>query len=200
MDFWIVLGGGLLTGGIALAWWRLRSLKQTIEQWTRRQYYDQSDLRETARQHADALTILRLQLAQVASGKILDDRLVETGRLYHQISAEEARQMAASRSSATTLELVVVDIRSHKEFMTSHIPEAKHIPFEQLETRGRYEIPKDVEKILVYCEHGEQSRLACDFLSRQGYMNLVTIHDGFQNWTGPVLGTGNLDLIQIQSK
>ncbi len=197
MDLWSITGGGLLAGGIALAWWRLQSLAKQVEQCTRRQYYDQSRFQDTTRQQADALTILRVQLAQVVVGKTLDGTLVQAGRLYHQVSADDARQMVSSHPSATDEALVIVDVRSRKEFLASHIPGARHIPLEELETR-RHDIPGDAAKVLVYCSQGERSRLACDFLSRQGYMNLVTIHDGLQHWTGPVLGTGPVALIQIQ--
>lgn len=197
MDLWSLTGGGLLAGGIALVWWRLHSLAQQVEQCTRRQYYDQSKFQDTARQQAHALTILRVQLAQVAVGKTVDGTLIQEGRLYHQVSADDAGQMVSSKPSATDEVLVIVDVRSQKEFLASHIPGAVHIPLEELETR-RHDVPRDAAKVLVYCAQGERSRLACDFLSRQGYMNLVTIHDGLQNWTGPVVGTGPVALIQIQ--
>ena len=198
MNLWMIIGGGLLAGIIALAWWRLQSLTNTVEQSTRRQYYDQSKALDTARQQSEALAILRLQLAQVIGGNTPDAALVLAGSLYHQVSAEDARQMVSSQATETNTELIIVDVRSQKEFLTSHIPGARHVPLEELETRGQRDVPRDAAKVLVYCSQGERSRLACDFLSRQGYMNLVTMHDGFQSWTGPVLGTGNATLIQIQ--
>ncbi len=194
----MIIGSGLLAVGIALVWWRLVSLTKTIERCTRRQYYDRNEFRDTARQQSDALTILRLQLAQMAAGNTLDDALVRAGHLYHRVSADEARRMVPPQPSGTHSDLVIVDVRSHKEFLVSHIPGARHIPLEDLETLGPHDVPRDAATVLVYCSQGERSRLACDFLSRLGYMNLVTIHDGFQNWTGPVLGTGNTTLIHIQ--
>ncbi len=198
MTLWMVIGGGLLAGGIALVWWRLHSLTKQVEQCTRRQYYDQSTLLDTVRRQSDALAILRLQLAQVVAGKPLDGALVQAGCLYHQVSAEDARQMVASHPPETNADLVIVDVRSRQEFLASHIPGARHVPLEQLETEGQRDVPRDAAKVLVYCSQGERSRLACDFLSWQGYTNLVAIRDGFQSWTGPVLGTGNATLIQIQ--
>ncbi len=200
MNFLLVIGIGILAGGIALIWWRLRSLTQKVEQLTRHEYYNQSELRETARQQSESLTILRLQLAQLALGKELDSTLIQTGNLYHQVSADEARQIMEGHAAGTNSDLIVVDVRSQKEFIKSHVPGAKHIPFEHVETRFQAEVPKEAKKILVYCSQGERSRLACDFLSREGYTTLVTMRDGFQKWTGPVLGTESLELVQIQSK
>ncbi len=189
-----------MAAGIALIWWRLRALTQTVKDLTRQQYDGENELRETARQQSEALSILRVQLAQLVSGRELDDTLVRTGSLYHQASADEARQIVERHAAGTRSDLLIVDVRNEKEFLQSHVPGAKHIPFEHLETRFQAEVPKETKTILVYCSQGERSRLACDFLSRDGYTTLVNMRDGFQKWTGPVQGTGSLDLVQIQSK
>ena len=200
MTFLIIIGIGIVAGGLALTWWRLRSLTQTVKDVTRQQYDGQNELRETARQQSEALSILRLQLAQLVSGRELDGTLVRTGNLYHQASVDEARQMVDRHAAGTRSDLLIVDVRSEKEFLQGHVPGAKHIPFEHLETRFPVEVPQETKKILVYCSQGERSRLACDFLSREGYTTLVNMQEGFQKWTGPVQGTGGLDLVQIQSR
>ena len=200
MDFWLVTGGGILAGGLVLLWWRFRVLSHKLETFTRQQYYGLSEFRETTRRQTESIECLRLQLAQVAAGREPDQTLIQTGRLYHQVSADEARKMLEPESSEASSPLVIVDVRTQREFAKSHIPGAGNLPLEQLETRFQNEIPRDADRILVYCGQGERSRLACDFLSRQGYANLVIMHDGFQNWMGPVRGTGNVELIHIQSK
>ena len=200
MTVLMVIGLGILVGGLALMWWRLGFLSQTVKDLTRQQYDGQNESRETARQQSEALAILRLQLAHLASGQELDGTLVRTGTLYRQVDAGEARQLVEQYDAGTNADLMVVDVRSQKEFLQSHVPGAKHIPFEHLETRFRAEVPRETKNILVYCSQGERSRLACDFLSRDGYATLVNMRDGFQKWTGPVLGTGSLDLVQIQPK
>lgn len=200
MTLLIIIGLGILVGAIALTWWRLRFLSQTVKDLTRQQYDGQNESRETARQQSEALAILRLQLAHLASGQELDGTLVRTGTLYRQADADEARQLVEQYDAGTNSGLMVVDVRSQKEFLQSHVPGAKHIPFEYLETRFRAEVPRETKNILVYCSQGERSRLACDFLSREGYTTLVNMRDGFQKWTGPVQGTGSLDLVQIQPK
>ena len=200
MTFLMIIGIGILAGGVALMWWRLRFLSQTVKDLTRQQYDGQNESRETARQQSEALAILRLQLAHLASGRELDGTLVRTGTLYRQADADEARQLVEQYDAGTDSDLMIVDVRSQKEFLQSHVPGAKHIPFEYLETRFRAEVPKETKNILVYCSQGERSRLACDFLSRDGYTTLVNMRDGFQKWTGPVLGTGSFDLVQIQPR
>ena len=200
MNFLIVIGVVMVVGAVALTWWRLRSLTQTVKELTRQQYDGRNEFKETARQQSEALSILRLHLAQLVSGKELDDVLVRTGSLYHHADADEARQMVERHAAGTGSDLIVVDVRSQDEFLQSHVPGAKHIPFEYLETRFQAEVPKETKKILVYCSQGERSRLACDFLSREGYTTLVNMQEGFQKWTGSVQGTGSLNLVQIQSR
>ena len=200
MTVLMVIGLGILIGGIVLMWWRLGFLSQTVKDLTRQQYDGRNESRETARQQSEALAVLRLQLAHLASGRELDGALVRTGTLYRQADADEARQLVEQYGAGTNSDLVVVDVRSQKEFLQSHVPGAKHIPFEYLETRFRAEVSKETKNILVYCSQGERSRLACDFLSRDGYTTLVNMRDGFQKWTGSVLGTGSPDLVQIQPK
>ncbi len=200
MTFLMLIGFGILAGGIVFMWWRLKSLSQSVKDLTRQQYDGQNEMRETGRQQSEALAILRLQLAQLASGRKLDGTLVRTGTLYRQADADEARQLVEQYGAGTNSDLMVVDVRSQKEFLQSHVPGAKHIPFEYLETRFRAEVSRETKHILVYCSQGERSRLACDFLSRDGYTTLVNMRDGFQKWTGPVLGTGSPDLVQIQTK
>ncbi len=200
MTVLLIIGVGILVGGITLIWWRLLALTQTVKELTRQQYDGRNEFKETARQQSESLSILRLQLAHLASGRELDGTLVRTGTLYRQADADEARQLVEQYDAGPNSDLMVVDVRSQKEFLQSHVPGAKHIPFEYLETRFRAEVPKETKNILVYCSQGERSRLACDFLSRDGYTTLVNMREGFQKWTGPVLGTGSLDLVQIQSK
>ena len=200
MTVLLIIGVAILVGGIVLMWWRLGFLSQTVKDLTRQQYDGQNESRETARQQSEALAVLRLQLAHLASGRELDGTMVRTGTLYRQADADEARQLVEQYGAGTNSDLMVVDVRSQKEFLQSHVPGAKHIPFEHLETRFRAEVPKETKHILVYCSQGERSRLACDFLSRDGYTTLVNMRDGFQKWTGPVLGTGSLDLVQIQPR
>ncbi|MES4787195.1 MAG: hypothetical protein C4294_16800, partial [Nitrospiraceae bacterium] len=72
--------------------------------------------------------------------------------------------------------------------------------FDELEARYKTEIPETMEKVFVYCAGGERSRLACDFLSRQGYTNLYNVQDGMQGWRGPTEGEGEIKFIQFERR
>ena len=76
-------------------------------------------------------------------------------------------------------------MRTPGEVAAGKIPGALHIPIDDLEAR-RAEIARDDRTKLVYCAGGGRSAAACEFLSSQGWTNLLNLEGGFQSWTGPV--------------
>lgn len=192
----IVSMASLFVAGMAL-WiaWRLR---QELAGMKRERYYLEQKMKSVSPQIEATVEPLRIQTALLAQGKQVSDRLIRTGRLYHEISAKEAEEFLTVDSRADRV--LWLDVRTGAEFSERHIPGAKVIPVEDLEMRYQTEIPLTVEKIMVYCAGGDRSRLACDFLSRHDFGNVYHIKDGLQGWSGPVEGNGAGGLIQIGSK
>jgi len=182
------------------ALWYARRLDGQIKDLKRKDYYIEQKLNGITKQISDAVDPIRIQLAAMASGHSVPDQLIRTGRLYENVSAEEALRTIDQFQDGSVEELMIVDVRTAREYAMSHIPGAKLIPMEELESRFCAEIPRTTEKVFVYCAGGDRSRFACDFLSRQGYMNLHNIFDGLQKWSGPITGEPSVSLIQIQSK
>lgn len=62
---------------------------------------------------------------------------------------------------------MIVDIRTEAEYEAGHVIGAIHIPYEEIndETMNSY---KD-KTILVYCQDGDESSIACTTLREQGY-------------------------------
>lgn len=187
----------------ALALWALfcvRKLARDVQDCKRNDYYAFQKLNLLSSQLAEALEPLRLQLAAVAAGRPVSDVLIREGRLYHDVSAEEAARMIARDRTTKPDQIMIVDVRTAKEYAARHVPGATLIPVEELNTRYMSEIPLTIEKVFVYCQAGDRSRLACDYLSRQGYMNLYNIRDGLNHWTGETVGQATMTLIPIESK
>ena len=180
--------------------WYIVRLARQVKSLKRKEYYVEQKLNGISKQISDALDPLRIQLAAVAAGFSVPDQLIRTGRLYENVSAEEAERIIAQYQKTNMEHLMIVDVRTPREFALRHISGAKLIPVEELETRFHAEIPLTTEKVLVYCAMGDRSRLACDYLSRQGYLNLYNVFDGLQKWKGPSSGEPSVSLIQIQSK
>jgi phage shock protein E len=189
---------GVVLAGVAL--WRCRALAHDLQQMKRAQYYSESRLKRVPEDIRDAIQPLRWQLANLTSGKPVLGELIVTGRLYADVTAEEAQRLIESSGGYQSNTLLVVDVRTPKEFAAKHILNATLVPFEELDKRYRTDVPDTREKILVYCSSGERSRLACDLLGRAGYTNLYNVQNGLQAWRGPTDGEGELTFIKLERR
>ena len=189
---------GVVLAGIAL--WRCRAFAKDLQQLKRAQYYSEGRLKRVPEDIREAIQPVRWQLANLTSGKPVLRDLIVTGRLYADVTAEEAQRLIESNGGYQSDTLLVVDVRTPKEFAAKHVSNAKLVPFEELDKRYRMDVPDTREKILVYCSSGERSRLACDLLGRAGYTNLYNIQDGLQAWRGPTEGEGELTFIKLERR
>jgi len=73
--------------------------------------------------------------------------------------------------------IVVIDVRSKKEFDKDHLKGARHISMDLIAT----EAIEDSE-ILVYSERGERSVEAARILSRRGYASVYNLEGGVVFW------------------
>lgn len=195
---WAVAGVGAIV--LLFLVQRIMKLARQVNQLKREQYYTGSRLKQISEEIRDMVEPLRLQVAKIAAGAVVPQDLILAGRRYLDVSPEEAQRVIEQEAKGRSGRVVLVDVRSAKEYAAKRMPGAKLVPFEELERRYKEDIPETAEKVLIYCAGGEQSRFACDFLSRQGYTNLYHVKGGLQGWRGPMEGEGHLTLIQIQSR
>ena len=195
---WVVAAGGAFV--VLLLVQRVVKLARQVSRLKREHYYTESRLKQISEEIREMVEPLRLQVAKIAAGGGVPQELILTGRRYLDVSAEEAQRVIEQETGARSGRVVLVDVRSPKEYAVKRVPGAKLVPFEELEKRYKEDIPDTAEKVFVYCAGGERSRFACDFLSRQGYTNLYHVKDGLQGWRGPTEGEGKLTLIQIRSR
>jgi rhodanese-related sulfurtransferase len=194
----IIALSGIVLAGMAL--WRCRAFARDLQQLKRAQYSSESRLKRIPEDIREAVQPLRWQLANLISGKPVLQELIVAGRLYADVTAEEAQRLIESNGGYQSDTLLVLDVRTPKEFAAKHVSNAKLVPFEELDKRYRSDVPDTQEKILVYCSSGERSRLACDLLGRAGYTNLYNIQDGLQAWRGPTDGEGELTFIKLERR
>jgi rhodanese-related sulfurtransferase len=77
---------------------------------------------------------------------------------------------------------LVLDVRENAEFAAGHLPEARHIPLGQLESRLS-ELGKWKSKpIVVNCQAGRRSATACEILSRNGFSMANSLAGGIVAW------------------
>ena len=76
--------------------------------------------------------------------------------------------------------LVVVDVRTPEEFVTSHVPGAINIPHDQI-GRRLAELPKDKDLVL-YCRTGRRVAIAAAELTAKGYTRLQHLEGDMTAW------------------
>lgn len=68
---------------------------------------------------------------------------------------------------------VWIDVRSWVEYATGHLPQATHIPYEEIEEGvAGLELPKDTP-IYLYCAAGGRAGIARERLEAIGYTNVT---------------------------
>lgn len=87
-------------------------------------------------------------------------------------------------------EVVILDVRTHPEWVSGHIPGAVHIPMHELP--ARYQELEPEAELLVICQHGVRSAHAGEWLAEyQDFERVFNVRYGMSAWPGPVeLGTG----------
>lgn len=81
--------------------------------------------------------------------------------------------------------VVVIDVREHHEWITGHIPQAKHIPLGELPDRLA-ELPR--AQMVIVCRSGVRSNKACLYLDELGY-DVVNLVGGMLQWEGEIVYT-----------
>jgi len=76
--------------------------------------------------------------------------------------------------------MMLLDIRSDKEYGQGHIPGAAHVPLSEIGDRVK-KLKKDKE-LVVYCQNGSRSIWAIKRLMGMGYKNLYNLKGGYNAW------------------
>lgn len=152
------------------------SVKSKVEALERDARFRDSKIASVREELEAQIATLRRHTAQIVDGASPSASMIRDGRLFEDIDAREAHRLVTEEAGT-----VVVDVRTYDEWAGGHVPDALHIPVEELERRWA-EVPKDAPRVVVHCAMGGRSAAACDFLSSEkGYANL-------RNVAGPLIG------------
>lgn len=78
--------------------------------------------------------------------------------------------------------LVVLDVRTAKEFAEGHVPGAINISHDELEARlPELEADRDRD-VVVYCRSGKRAGLALDMLEKAGFKRLYHLEGDYLGW------------------
>jgi hydroxyacylglutathione hydrolase len=75
---------------------------------------------------------------------------------------------------------VVLDVRSALEFVSGHVPSARHLPFWSAPFRRVLAKPDDL--LVVYCGHGPRAEMAARALRARGFRNLRLLRGHMAGW------------------
>jgi rhodanese-related sulfurtransferase len=76
--------------------------------------------------------------------------------------------------------MMLLDVRTDKEYEGGHIPGSVHVPLSEIGDRIK-KLKKDKE-LVVYCQSGNRSIWAIKRLMGMGYTNLYNLRGGFNAW------------------
>jgi rhodanese-related sulfurtransferase len=76
---------------------------------------------------------------------------------------------------------LLLDVRRHDEVAICSLPQALHIPMDELQDRFG-ELDTDKETV-VYCHHGVRSLSVAVFLRGQGFRNVLSLAGGIDRWS-----------------
>ncbi len=80
-------------------------------------------------------------------------------------------------------EAELLDVRTHGEFSTAHVPGARLIPLDELDCAAFLNQRSSADKpIYVLCQSGGRARKAIDKFQRAGFENCVLVEGGTQAW------------------
>jgi rhodanese-related sulfurtransferase len=82
---------------------------------------------------------------------------------------------------ATNADVLILDIRSEKEYMVSHLKGARHINYDTFSTSDVDDIDKSKE-IVVYCSVGYRSEKIGEKLLEMGFSNVLNLYGGIFDW------------------
>ena len=88
---------------------------------------------------------------------------------------------------------LVLDVRSEKEWRGGHIEDSLNIPLPHL-SEQLHNIPKD-RPVVVHCEGGYRSAIACSVMESKGYNNMSDMVGGFKAWLASKLPMATPELV-----
>jgi rhodanese-related sulfurtransferase len=94
----------------------------------------------------------------------------------HNVPPKDAERLLAEGG------VLILDVRTPKEFQGGHLPNAKLMPVQEI-SRRLSELPTDkTQPILVYCGTGIRSSKAAHILYRNGYKDIYNMAGGLHAW------------------
>lgn len=93
---------------------------------------------------------------------------------FTRVSVTEAKE------KIDTGDVQIVDVRTPGEYAGGHVPGAINIPHMSVVSR-KGELASDKELVMI-CQMGQRSALACEFAASMGFKDLFNVEGGTEAW------------------
>src|SRR4051812_27140457 len=93
------------------------------------------------------------------------------------ISIDEAAKLVSSN-----MNIVVLDVRTPREFQAGHIKGATNINFNDKEFAKRVAALDKNKTYIVHCAAGGRSAKACEQIKTMDFKNMLHMNQGFNAW------------------
>ena len=120
-------------------------------------------------------TITELQDYQYFCGIVPESESGEEREPMASITSKQLKEKLDNKEKVTLL-----DVRTPEEWQITHLPNAKHIPLDDIVSRVNELDSSD--NIVVYCHHGMRSARAIGFLQKMGFSKLQNLAGGIDAW------------------
>jgi len=114
----------------------------------------------------------------------------------HTVPLISTQELASKFDSGSPI--VILDIRSQKEFQVSHLTNAVMIDYDNFDKSDIQNIPLDTE-IIVYCSVGYRSEKIGEDLLELGYSNVKNLFGGIFQWKNDGFEVVNQQSVETDS-
>ncbi len=95
---------------------------------------------------------------------------------------KEIREVGPAEAEAMLRAAALLDVREADEYAQGAIPGALHLPRGFLEVQVEGVLPDKSRPVVIYCAGGTRSALAAKALQDLGYLDVVSMAGGFNQW------------------
>lgn len=120
------------------------------------------------------LTVFSI-LMLAACGTAVTSGENSVGKLYENVNVQQAKELIDNN------EVVVIDVRTQKEYDEGHIPNATLIPEDEIDNKMD-QLDKDASYLMV-CRSGNRSSNASEMLAKNGFTHIKNMKGGMNEWT-----------------
>ncbi|UDG82541.1 rhodanese-like domain-containing protein [Candidatus Vallotia cooleyia] len=77
---------------------------------------------------------------------------------------------------------IIIDLRSADKFRQGHLPQARHLPFDELRSKVDLLVKNKNTAVLLVCQNSKLSSKAHYILKKAGYVEVFTLRGGMNAW------------------